>query len=90
MQKLKREVQFKNIIGVIYYYAGTLGMTKDEVFREALISKGTMYNRIKAPQQFTLSELLRLAKVLNIPFLKLLTGEVVEQEQLQTERTILK
>lgn len=90
MPKTKHRVApFKNIIAVICYYAEMNGISREETFKAALITRGTMYQRIKEPDSFRLSELSRLAKVLNISLLKLLTGDVEEQNEI-TERTILK
>ncbi len=69
VRKIKSEEQIKNncLIGTIKKYLIINDLKMDDLAKIINKDRSTVYNRQRKPENFTLGELRRIAKILSIP-----------------------
>lgn len=80
MRKVKTYKKIRSagekVLDVIAYYQSKLELSPKELAEKVAIPYATLWRRSKNPDAFTLGELVRISKTLDIPMYDLLTGNI--------------
>jgi hypothetical protein len=66
----------KRLVAKIKYEAELLDVTPEELALAARVSRATLFNRYKRPDEFRLCELKQISRKLRVPLYELLNVEV--------------
>lgn len=77
MARKKALTQGETIVANIKYYKSACGLEDEPIYTAARMCRATWQNRMKNPDDFSIGELLNIARKLEIPLVSLITQKEV-------------